>query len=183
MVNFNSSRSPTTGGRRLDQLRAKRRASLALLDSLIGPFLSAAVAECANYERVALGTLARDGDRINYGVVQPGAGTVDGVPVVRGWAILLTVAFHEHLKRIDPVIESKYGRSLLHGDEILVSCVGSVGVVALATEAEAGFNIARVCRPNTTLVRRQCAIHRRLPVDPEVQAFFRSELRTVASRH
>jgi type I restriction enzyme S subunit len=53
----------------------------------------------------------------------------DGVPLVRvfgdpRWRVTLA----EH---IEPAIEAKYKRSRLRGDEILVSCVGSIGVVAL----------------------------------------------------
>ncbi|WP_435674021.1 restriction endonuclease subunit S [Pseudomonas denitrificans (nom. rej.)] len=45
--------------------------------------------------------------------------------------------------RIDPEIESKYGRTRLKGGEVLLTLVGSVGQVAVAPQNVSGFNVAR----------------------------------------
>jgi type I restriction enzyme S subunit len=68
----------------------------------------------------------------------------------------------------------------LRGDEILVSCVGSIGVVALADESVKGFNIARaVARiPLGSDVRREF-IAEALKTQA-IQRYFTSELRTVS---
>lgn len=44
---------------------------------------------------------------------------------------------------IDPRVSEKYGQSVLKGTEILISCVGSIGEIALANESDRGSNIAR----------------------------------------
>lgn len=130
---------------------------------------------------VRLRCLVRDGDTINYGVVQPGEHVVGGVPLVRVGDFVQDVSLHR-LKHIAPEIEAAYKRSRLQGDEILLSCVGhTIGKLALCTPAMKGMNIARAVA--------------RLPVDPSrvdrvflaeylrtnlVQNFLRSEIRTVA---
>lgn len=133
--------------------------------------------ECA----VRLADLVRPGDKINYGVVQPGSGCAEGIRLVRVANIVSQKFSDDCLKRIDPGIESQYRRSRLHGDEILVACVGSIGAVALATPDLAGANIARAVA--------------RIPVDPErvdreylaeylkgeaCQRYFEAETRAVA---
>jgi type I restriction enzyme S subunit len=45
--------------------------------------------------------------------------------------------------RISPDIEGKYTRTRLEGGEVLLTLVGSVGQVAVAPSAVAGFNVAR----------------------------------------
>lgn len=90
-----------------------------------------------------LSTLVAEGDSINYGVVQPDDDSEVGVPLVRVGDLQGGGVSHLSLKKIDPQIEGAYKRSRLKGDEILVSCVGSIGIVALTTEAENGFNVAR----------------------------------------
>lgn len=92
---------------------------------------------------VPLSTLVRPGDRISYGVVQPGTDVEHGVPLIRVGDLSGGRVDQSALKRIDRNIEANYRRSRLRGDEILVSCVGSVGTVALADESLQGFNIAR----------------------------------------
>jgi type I restriction enzyme, S subunit len=130
-----------------DALRAKRRAALAELDtlsqSLFLDMFGDPVTNPKGWPMKPLACLIRDGDRINYGVVQPGNDTEDGVPLIRVGDLIDGAVGHMHLKRISPSIEAAYSRSRLRGDEILVSCVGSIGVVALANESVEGFNIAR----------------------------------------
>jgi type I restriction enzyme S subunit len=85
------------------------------------------------------------------------------------------------LKHISPSVEAKYRRSRLHGDEILIACVGSIGAIALVRSDQQGFNIARAVA--------------RIPIDPakaerifvaeylkrsETQSYFKSETRAVA---
>jgi type I restriction enzyme, S subunit len=68
----------------------------------------------------------------------------------------------------------------LRGDEILVSCVGSIGVVALADESVKGFNIARaVARIPLAATVSRVFMGAYLRAD-FVQRYFTSELRTVS---
>lgn len=170
----------------LDQaeaLRAKRRQALAKLDTLAQSIFVEMFGDpqAKRPKMRPLSDLILDGDGINYGVVQPGDNCPNGKPVIRvgdfqrGW--IRTDA----LKLISPEIEAAYKRSRLRGDELLISCVGSIGFVALCTKAVSGFNIARAVA--------------RVPFDREkidaqyllsylqsafVQRFFISEVRTVA---
>lgn len=168
-----------------DALRAKRRQSLAKLDTLTQSlFLNLfgdPTTNSKNLPTVALNELVRKGDNINYGVVQPGDESPNGVPLVRVGNFLAGEIDLGQLKRISPEIEAAYERSRLKGDEILISCVGSIGNVAICRPEMKGMNIARAVA--------------RVPVDPQkadhiflseylrmefVQRYFRSETRTVS---
>ncbi len=127
-----------------------------------------------------LAALVADGDKINYGVVQPGPEVADGVRLVRvadlGDGHISTGA----MKRIGHTIEAQYARSRLLGDEVLVACVGSIGEVALAHPELKGANIARAvsrvrCGPR--LDRRFLAWFLR---SKAAQDYFLAEARTVA---
>ena len=122
----------------------------------------------------------RDDDTLNYGVVQPGDDFDGGVPLVRVGDLLEGQVSHAALKHIDPAIEATYKRSRLRGDEILVSCVGSVGIVALADATVSGFNIARaVARIPLAETANRVFMAAYLSSD-FVQGYFTNELRTVS---
>ena len=166
-----------------DDLRRKRREVFNRLRNYPSAILEAIKVAGGASPIIAcqLGDLVRDDDRINYGVVQPGAEVVGGIPLIRVENVVNNVFHRESLKHISSQIEAKYRRSRLRGDEILVACVGSVGAVALSTGEMRGFNIARAVA--------------RVPIDPkkadriyiatclrqnETQAYFRAETRAVA---
>lgn len=129
---------------------------------------------------VPLSELVVSGDQINYGVVQPGSDVETGVPLVRVGDLKGGRVDKTTLKRIDPSIEMAYQRSRLRGDEILISCVGSIGNIAISDASIKGFNIARAVA--------------RVPLGPDVnrrfiaaylrtafaQRFFAGEARTVS---
>jgi type I restriction enzyme S subunit len=167
-----------------DALRAKRRAALAQLDemarAIFVEMFGASIDGFRRWPMRPLADLVADGDNINYGVIQPGDEFDDGVPLVRVGDLVGGSVHHAELKRIDPEIEAAYRRSRLVGDEILVSCVGSIGVVALATSREIGFNIARaVARVRVGHSVRREFVAAFLQTD-HVQEYFRRELRTVS---
>ncbi|MFC7433140.1 restriction endonuclease subunit S [Hydrogenophaga bisanensis] len=167
-----------------DALRTKRREALVQLDRLAQSiFLEMFGDPSANpkgWERRRLDELVVEGDSINYGVVQPGEDVENGVPLVRVSDLVAGEVQHDALKRIAPQVELAYQRSRLKGDEILVSCVGSVGVVALASQRERGFNIARAVaririgeRADREFIAAQLGTR-------AVQRYFTQELRTVS---
>ncbi len=169
---------------RAEALRAKRRAALAQLDSLTQSLFLDLFGDPATNPRgfsmKPLASLVRDGDTINYGVVQPGDDLDEGVPLVRVGDLIQGTVRHSELKRIAPSIEAAYKRSRLRGDEILVSCVGSIGVVALADDSVKGFNIARaVARIPLAETTDRVFMAAYLGTD-FVQRYFTSELRTVS---
>jgi type I restriction enzyme S subunit len=98
------------------------------------------------FEQFKLSEIIEEGDKINYGVVQPGSEFPEGHHLIRAGNVVDGLV-PENMKRIDPDIEQKYSRSRIKGNEILIVCVGSIGEVALVREEHIGFNIARaVCR-------------------------------------
>jgi type I restriction enzyme S subunit len=84
-----------------------------------------------------------DARGITYGVVQPGPFVEDGVPLVRVSDFKSDGIRREVLARIDPAIAARYGRSRLSGSEVLITLVGTVGLVAVATDELVGCNVAR----------------------------------------
>jgi type I restriction enzyme, S subunit len=167
-----------------DALRAKRRESIEQLDSLVqATFLEMfgdPVTNPKRWPQVELATLIAHDDRINYGVVQPGDDFPGGCPLIRVGDFADGMLDTDNLKTIAPNIESRYVRSRLKGDELLVSCVGSIGTVCKVTTNERGFNIARaVARvPLMTGVNRDFVMH--CLRSTAVQHHFAKETRTVS---
>jgi|LSQX01.3.fsa_nt_gb type I restriction enzyme S subunit len=129
---------------------------------------------------VLLRELVADGDKINYGVVQPGREFPGGVPVVRVGDLQNLRVSTEKLKRIDPEIEKSYARSRLVGDEILIACVGSIGMIALADSRVKSFNIVRAVarvRCNDKVNRLYLAAYLGTPA---IQSYFQQATRTVS---
>jgi type I restriction enzyme S subunit len=169
---------------RAEALRAKRRTTLSELDALTRSIFHALCGDPATNPRswptARLAELIRDDDGINYGVVQPGEDVEDGVPLIRVGDLQDGSINLSRLKKIATSIEKKYKRSRLHGDEILVSCVGSIGTVVLAEISMKGFNIARAVariRLSGKVNRNYVAAY--LQTD-FVQKYFTRELRTAS---
>jgi type I restriction enzyme S subunit len=124
--------------------------------------------------------LTADGGKINYGVVQPGNQFDGGVPLIRVGDLVSGGVDRSSIKCIAPAIEAAYTRSRIVGNEILLSCVGSIGVVALVQPWDIGSNIARaVARVpvSQTVNRKWLAACLR---SATVQRYFVNELRTVS---
>jgi type I restriction enzyme, S subunit len=169
---------------RAEALRQKRRYALRELDSLIRAIFFDIFGDLADNKRrwevKPLASLVRTGDAISYGVVQPGSDVEDGVPLVRVGDLVDGRVSHARIKRIAPSIERTYKRSRLLGDELLVSCVGSVGEIALASETEKGFNVARaVARVPLDSYVERVYVAEYLRTDA-IQRYFANELRTVS---
>lgn len=162
-----------------DALRAKRRQVLADLDVLVAARFEELFGG-GEFPSAPLGELVGTGDRVNYGVVQPGGDVDAGVPVIRVSDLRGGAVDRTRLKRIDPLIESAYARSRIRGNEVLISCVGSIGNVAVVSELDVGSNIARaICRVpiESRTTRLYVAEYLR---SRAAQSYFTSELRTVA---
>ena len=168
-----------------DELRRKRQRALDRLNQLgqaiFIEMFGDPTTNPMGWSVTRLGEIVRAGDRINYGVVQPGDEVESGVPLIRVGDLLKPFIDPNLVKHIDPSIEVSYARSRLVGDEILIGCVGSIGTVALAHAGLKGANIARaVARvpiDNAKADRRFLAAMIRSPL---VQRYFTAETRTVA---
>jgi type I restriction enzyme, S subunit len=94
---------------------------------------------------------------IGYGVVQPGDEPQTGIPLLRVCDIDDEGAIDViNLRRISPSISNQHERTLLQGDEVVVSVVGSIGRSAIVPDLLRGANIARaIARIVPVSVERQ----------------------------
>ena len=80
---------------------------------------------------------------ISYGIVQPGAPVLQGVPIVRVADVKGGRIDTRSPLRVAKEIEASYSRTRLRGGELLITIVGSVGETAIVPDALAGWNVAR----------------------------------------
>ncbi|MGL0815328.1 restriction endonuclease subunit S [Vibrio vulnificus] len=167
-----------------DAIRQKRKQAIALADEFLrSVFLEMfgdPVTNPKGWEVKPLSELIIKGDKINYGIVQPGDHVEDGIPIVRVGDIKDGSIDKSKLKRVARSIDEKHSKSRLVGDEILITCVGAtVGKVALADAGLSGFNTVRAL----TRVRLNQEVNRsfvfRYLQSPFIQGYFQSQLRTV----
>lgn len=168
-----------------DELRRKRQRALDRLNqlgqALFHEMFGDSTSNPKGWKEDSLGSIVRKGDKINYGVVQPGDHVEDGIPLIRVGDLLKPTIEPTKAKRISTEIEANYKRSRLVGDEILIGCVGSIGTVALAHAGLKGANIARaVARVpvNSGVAEREFVAE--MIRSPLVQRYFAAETRTVA---
>lgn len=167
-----------------DAIRQKRKQAIVLADEFLhSVFLEMfgdPVSNPKGWEVKPLSELIMKGDKINYGIVQPGDHVEDGIPIVRVGDIKDGSIDKSKLKRVARIIDEKHSKSRLVGDEILITCVGAtVGKVALADASLSGFNTVRAL----TRVRLNEEVNRsfvfRYLQSPFIQGYFQSQLRTV----
>ncbi|MBW0114104.1 restriction endonuclease subunit S [Pseudonocardia abyssalis] len=164
---------------RAEALGAKHRRVIARIEELSQSIFSSVFGE-HEYSMERLDSLVDRGDRMNYGVIQPGDDTPGGVPLIRISNLSAGAVDRRKLKHISPDIEARYARSRIRGNEILVSCVGSIGEVSVVSNADIGSNIARAVTRipiSDPVMRSYVAAYLRTHAP---QRYFRSELRTVA---
>lgn len=163
-----------------DALRRKRKLALELLDGLSQSIFLDMFGADRELDVRPLSSFIDQDDRINYGVVQPGNEVSEGINLVRVSDLKDGNVDHSNLRKVSKEISKKHNRSILRGNEILISCVGSIGEVAIASSREKGFNIARaVARVpiGDDLWRLFIMEYLRSPI---VQRYFTKELRTVS---
>jgi len=167
-----------------DALRQKRRLAVQKLDSLILAIFFDMFGDPTTFSikvsPVPLADFVRSDDGINYGVVQPGDDFEGGVPLVRVGDFTNGRIDLTSQKMIDPKIEAQYSRSRLRGDELLISCVGSIGTTALCRPDMRGMNIAwavaRVPADPTVIDSTFLLFYLKTPY---IQHYFQSQVRTV----
>ncbi|TNY99739.1 restriction endonuclease subunit S [Vibrio parahaemolyticus] len=168
-----------------DAIRQKRKQAIELADEFLrSVFLDMfgdPVTNPKGWEVKPLSELIADGDKINYGIVQPGEHIDGGVPIVRVGDIADGKINKSNLKCVLKEIDKKNKKSRLVGDEILITCVGAtVGKVALADSSLKGFNTVRAL----TRVRLNHQVNRqfvfRYLQSPFIKNYFQMQLRTVA---
>ena len=163
-----------------DNLRVLRRNSLEVLKTIAVSYYESVELHSYDWTEVALSDVVAPGDRINYGVVQPGEEDRNGTPLIRVGDLRNGVVDRSKLRRIASEVESGYSRSRISGNEVLVSCVGSIGEVAIIGPQDVGSNVARaVARVPVRADVERSYVAAVLRSD-RVQSYFHSELRTVS---
>lgn len=81
--------------------------------------------------------------KIGYGIVQPGASTQDGIPVIKVFNIIAGLKSINDLDTTKKENSEKYSRTKLVGGELVVSVVGTVGRTAIVPVEFAGCNLVR----------------------------------------
>lgn len=162
-----------------DALRAKSRRFLTYLDDLNRSIFHDMFATREDPVR-QLRALVDQGERINYGVVQPGGVVEGGVPLIRVSNLVGGRVDRSALKTISPSLEAKHSRSRITGNEILVSSVGRIGSISVVGSRDVGSNIARaITRVPISDYGMRNYVTAHLRADA-AQRYFASETRAVA---
>lgn len=99
------------------------------------------------WEVKKLKEIVSDNCSISYGIVQPGDGVENGVPVVRPVDMTKTFVSRKGLKNTTKEISDSYKRTILNGNEILMCVRGTTGLISMATPELQGCNVTRGIAP------------------------------------
>lgn len=99
------------------------------------------------WEMKKLNEIVSDNCSISYGIVQPGDGIENGVPVVRPVDMTGTFVYRQGLKNTTKEISDSYKRTILKGNEILMCVRGTTGLIAMASSELRGCNVTRGITP------------------------------------
>lgn len=99
------------------------------------------------WEVKKLNEIVSDNCSISDGIVQPGDGVENGVPVVRPVDMTKTFVSRKGLKNTTKEISDSYKRTILKGNEILMCVRGTTGLISMATPELQGCNVTRGIAP------------------------------------
>jgi type I restriction enzyme S subunit len=132
---------------RADALRAKRRAAVALLDTLTQSiFLDMfgdPLANPKNWPVRQLAEVVKEGTIVTYGIVQAGDEYPGGIPYIRTGDIDNGRIAIEGLLRTDPVIAARFSRSRVEAGDIVMSIRATVGTTAVVPQELDGANLTQ----------------------------------------
>lgn len=100
------------------------------------------------------------GTPVSYGIVQTGDDTEEGVPVIRPVDFTKKINI-ESLKKTTFDISNSYSRTILNGNELLVTVRANIGSVMLSRPEMKGINVTRGVTPltfNNELINRYFAL-------------------------
>jgi type I restriction enzyme, S subunit len=92
---------------------------------------------------VALESLTEKNRPITYGVIKLGKDDPSGVPTLRSSDVRRLHLDLKSVKKISPDISNNYKRTILHGDEIVITIRGTLGGVSVVPKECIGYNISR----------------------------------------
>ena len=81
--------------------------------------------------------------KIGYGIVQPGQSVPNGVPVIKVNNLIAGLNSPFELDTTTHENDAKYSRTRLHGGELIISVVGTIGKTAIVPKSFAGCNLVR----------------------------------------
>ena len=139
-----------------DDIVRKRKEELSALDDLIKARFVELFGD-TKYPAVPLIDTVKAGAGLSYGIVVPGDNVEEGIPMVRPSDFKNGQLDLSNVYKVAKEIESKYAKTRLIGDEILVQVIGQPGQVMLATTDCKGMNVTRnlaVIRPNHEMINR-----------------------------
>ena len=139
----------------IERVMAIRHHQLFVLDSLIKArfveMFGDPIINDRGWKQITLLESLEAGKTVSYGIVQTGDEVEDGTPVFRPIDIAGGhVPKREELKKTDPLISAQYKRTLLKGNELLITVRGSVGETFQTTEEFEGCNVGRNIVPLVT---------------------------------
>jgi len=109
------------------------------------------------WQQITLLESLEAGRTVTYGIVQTGDEFEGGIPVFRPIDIAGGhVPKRDELKKTDPLISAQYKRTLLKGNELLITVRGSVGETFQTTEEFEGCNVGRNIVPLVTDSNKVC---------------------------
>lgn len=130
----------------INNLTEKRKHTIALIeeyiDSLFYHFFGDPVINEKEWKKEKLIDIVRN-ESISYGVVKSGFDVDGGVPIVRPIDLQAKYLSEKGLKTISPEISQQFKRTILQGDELLISVRGSIGAVSLVDIELKNANVSR----------------------------------------
>ena len=115
------------------------------------------IQNCSTYTEYTLKEIVSENCSLSYGIVQPGEDVPNGLPIVRPVDMHKKFINTKLLKRINPLIADGYKRTILEGNELLMSVRGTTGIISVTSDVLEGANVTRGIIPirfNSKLVER-----------------------------
>ena len=98
----------------------------------------------SEWTKYKLGNLVDEERGISYGIVQPGEFLKEGgVPILKVNNLTEGKVSLRDVYKVTSEVESKFSRSRLTGNEILISLVGSLGHILKVSKEQVGWNVVR----------------------------------------
>ena len=115
------------------------------------------IQNCSTYTEYTLKEIVSENCSLSYGIVQPGEDVPNGLPIVRPVDMHKKFINTKLLKRINPLIADGYKRTILEGNELLMSVRGTTGIISVTSDVLEVANVTRGIIPirfNSQLVER-----------------------------
>ena len=127
----------------IDELKANAEKQLSEARALFQKSLAKAMEPKEGWEEKKLIEITHEKCPISYGIVQQGNHIDGGIPVVRPVDLREKYITRQNLKCTTQTISNSYKRTILKGDELLLSVRGTTGIISLATPELKGCNVNR----------------------------------------